>query len=156
VSKKLSIDAALFVKECALSAGLPSPIIVFSGACAAVQYSVTCDSSSEKSVIVLDFGELNTCITHVNLDFGKQNNITVSSYQCSPLYSGKSITNTCIDLIASKSGIRDQSMEDRLSLLGSASVLKEKLTSNENYIMAVFSYLLMHRLMKVPLFQELL
>ena len=135
----MNFELVQFFKESASLAGFPVPLIVFSGSGAAVQYASTMDTFKDKSIMMVDFGQINTCMTHVKFNStNRKNTINVSGNVCTPLYSGKYLNTVSTELIikhAAKKG--SISSNEKLSIAYSATVLKEKLTSNENYMMAV-------------------
>lgn len=139
----MDFELVQFLKESAKLAGFPVPMVVFSGSSAAVQYGSTMDSYKEKSIIMLDFGQMNTCITHVKYNnINKKNSITATGYNCSSLYSGQYLDNACTNLIVSKAAKKSAlSDSEKQPILHSARALKEKLTSNENFMMAVLTKL---------------
>lgn len=151
MSKPFNFELTQFIKESAVAAGFPIPYISSSGACAAVQYASTVDVTKAKSIAIIDFGELNTCLHLVNFSsVNKKNIINVSGSYCTHIYSGRFITEKCADLIVKSTAKKQLDPElGRKTIIQSASSLKEKLTSNEYYMMAVQTISFNYRSMKV-------
>lgn len=128
-----------FLKESAVLAGFPDPLIAGPGCCAAVQYSATLDSSKDKSIIMIDFGQINTSIAGIKFGTSnRQSNINVTGSAWTSVFSGMHMDRIAEDMIVKNAAkLEIISSEQRASIHRSAVLLKEKLTSNENFIMAV-------------------